>query len=189
VVLLTAAPGLAHIDAAGVGEGGFLSGLRHPLTGLDHVVAMVAVGLWGAQLGAPAVWMLPVAFPLVMAFGGVLGIVGVGLPGVNLGIAASALVLGAMVALEVKPPLWLALAMIGVFAVFHGYAHGSVLPAFGVPVLFASGFVASTGFLHLCGIILGLAVSRPMGGRMVRGLGLVVGAVGAYFLISSLSHL
>ena len=107
---------------------GFLTGFLHPISGLDHVLAMVAVGLWGAQLGAPAIWVLPVAFPLVMAFGGFLGLLGVPLPGVEFGIAASAILLGAAVMSERRPPLVIAAALVGCFAIFHGHAHGTELP-------------------------------------------------------------
>ena len=123
-----------------------LSGLQHPVSGLDHVLAMVAVGLWGAQLGAPAIWLLPVTFPLVMAFGGLLGLLGVPLPGVEVGIAASAIVLGAMVAAESRPPLlgsppcWSASSRI-----FHGHAHGTELPAGQSGLLYSMGFVVATG--------------------------------------------
>src|SRR5436190_20933136 len=126
VAMLTAAsPALAH---TGSGSGGFVGGFTHPVFGPDHVVAMVAVGLWGAFLGAPAIWLLPVVFPLVMAGGGVLGILGVPLPGVEVGIAISAVVLGLMVALAVKPHLAVAAIIVGAFAIFHGYAHGAELP-------------------------------------------------------------
>ena len=103
VLSLVALPAWAHAPA-GSAEG-FVSGLLHPVSGLDHVLAMVAVGLWGAQLGAPAIWLLPVTFPLMMAVGGFLGLLGVLLPGVEVGIAVSAIVLGAAVAFESKPPL------------------------------------------------------------------------------------
>src|SRR5229473_3207423 len=106
---------LAHIQS---GEAaGLLSGLQHPVSGLDHIVAMVAVGLWGAQLGAPAVWLLPVTFPMVMAFGGMLGLMGFSLPGIEIGIAVSAIVLGVMVGLEARPPLWVAAVLVGFFAI------------------------------------------------------------------------
>ena len=102
-MLLWAQVAFAHPQA---GEAkGFLTGFKHPISGLDHVLAMVAVGLWGAQLGSPAIWLLPVAFPMVMAFGGMLGLMGVPLPGVEYGIAASAILLGAAVMFEVRPPL------------------------------------------------------------------------------------
>ena len=180
ILLPTAA--LAHIDPAGAGAGGFVSGLRHPVTGLDHVVAMVAVGLWGAQLGVPAVWMLPVVFPLVMAIGGVFGAIGIGLPGVDVGIAASAILLGGVVAAEARLPLAVAMVLVGTFAIFHGHAHGTALPTFGIPVLFASGFVLATGLLHLCGILIGLLAAWPMGRFLIRGAGVAVALVGGYFL-------
>lgn len=104
------------------------SGFAHPILGPDHVVAMVAVGLWSAFLGQPAIWLLPVVFPLVMAFGGLLGINGVPLPGVEIGIAASAVALGAVVALALRPPLWVAAVLVGAFAICHGHAHGTELP-------------------------------------------------------------
>jgi urease accessory protein len=173
----------AHIDAGGGGDGGFVSGLRHPVSGLDHVVAMVAVGLWGAQLGAPAIWVLPVAFPLVMAFGGVIGVIGIPLPQVEAGIALSGIVLGTLVALSARLPLWAALILVAIFAIFHGYTHGTALPAFGVPILYASGFVIATGLLHLSGILVGTTYRWPTGQRLVRAGGVLVAAVGVYYLL------
>ncbi len=123
--LLSSNAAFAH---TGESAGGFLAGLAHPVFGPDHVVAMVAVGLWGAFLGPPAIWLLPIVFPLVMAAGGVLGILGVPLPAVETGIASSAIVLGLMVALAARPPLWIAAVLVGAFAIFHGYAHGKELP-------------------------------------------------------------
>src|SRR5215831_17875112 len=133
----------------------FWGGFTHPIFGLDHVIAMVGVGLWGAFLGAPAIWLLPVVFPLVMAFGGVLGIAGMPLPGVETGIAISAIALGMMVALAAKPPLWVAAVLVGAFAIFHGYAHGAELPIGADAVAFSMGFVIATGTLHLVGITFG----------------------------------
>jgi urease accessory protein len=102
----------------------FLVGLGHPVSGLDHVLAMIAVGLWGAQLGLPALWILPVTFPIVMALGGMLGLLGVPLPGVEMGIALSAILLGLAVMSELRPPLAAATVLVGFFAIFHGHAHG-----------------------------------------------------------------
>src|SRR5262245_28144575 len=104
-VVWTCDAALAH---SGDVAGGFLGGFSHPLFGPDHLIAMVAVGLWGVFLGAPAIWILPIVFPLVMAFGGVLGIIGLPIPYVEIGIAASAIVLGLMVALAARPALWVA---------------------------------------------------------------------------------
>jgi len=162
--------------------GGFISGFLHPLFGWDHVVAMVAVGLWGAFLGRPAIWLLPVVFPLVMAVGGALGVLGVPLPYVEAGIAASGLVLGMMVMLAVKPPLWFAAVLVGIFAVFHGHAHGTELPIAANALTYALGFVIATGLVHLSGIAFGLLVKWPWGRGVVRLAGGLIAATGAAFL-------
>jgi urease accessory protein len=176
---LAAAPAYAH---GGDMTGGFLGGIAHPLFGPDHIVAMVAVGLWGAFLGAPAIWLLPVTFPLVMAFGGVLGILGVLLPGVEIGIAVSAVVLGLMVALATRPPLWIAAVLVGAFAIFHGHAHGAELPAGADAVAYSLGFVIATGMLHLCGIALGFLARWPAGRIAVRAAGGLIALAGLVFL-------
>lgn len=161
---------------------GFFNGAQHPISGLDHVLAMIAVGLWGAQLGVPAVWVLPVTFPMVMAFGGMLGLMGVALPGIEIGIAVSAIALGFAVFREAKPKLWIAATMIGVFAVFHGHAHGTELPPGGNGLLFSIGFVVVTGCLHAVGICFGL-VHRWSAGRMaLRTAGACVAVAGVLFL-------
>jgi urease accessory protein len=175
-----ATPAFAH-EASGV-AGGFVSGFLHPILGWDHVAAMVAVGLWGAFLGAPAIWLLPIVFPLVMAFGGALGIAGVPLPAVETGIAASAVVLGGMVALGARPPLWLAAVIVGAFAVFHGHAHGTELPAAADAVAYAVGFVMGTGLLHLAGITFGLATKWEGGKVAVRAAGGAIAVTGLAFL-------
>lgn len=161
---------------------GLLAGLRHPVSGLDHVLAMVAVGLWGAQLGAPAVWLLPVAFPLVMALGGTLGLTGVALPGVELGIALSAVALGALVLAEKKAPPAVAALVVGFFALFHGHAHGTELPPGTSGLLYSVGFVVATGTLHALGITLGLAHRWERGRLAIRAAGAVVSAGGFIFL-------
>jgi len=170
----------AHVEA-GRAEG-LLAGLRHPVSGLDHVLAMVAVGLWGAQLGAPAIWLLPVTFPVVMAFGGILGLLGVPLPGVEIGIALSALVLGLAVSAAWRPPLVAAAVVVGLFAVFHGHAHGTELPAGASGLLYSLGFVAATGLLHATGIGIGLIQRWEWGKRVLRAAGAAVAAAGLYFL-------
>jgi urease accessory protein len=177
--MLSAAPALAHTGESG---GGFISGLAHPIFGPDHVVAMVAVGLWGAFLGVPAIWLLPVVFPLVMALGGVLGIIGMPMVAVETGIATSAIVLGLMVALAARPPLWAAAVLVGAFAIFHGYAHGKELPDGANAVAFSAGFVIATGLLHLCGIAFGLLTRWPAGRYAVRGAGGVISLVGVAYL-------
>jgi len=173
-------PAIAHEQQGQAA--GFVTGLLHPVSGLDHVLAMVAVGLWGAQLGAPAIWLLPVTFPLVMAFGGFLGLIGVPLPGVEFGIATSAILLGAMIALQARPPLVLAALLVAFFAVFHGHAHGTELPAGQSGLLYSVGFVVATGLLHASGIAIGL-VHRWAAGRIVlRAGGAAVSLAGVFFL-------
>jgi urease accessory protein len=177
--LAAASPTLAHTGSV---SGGFASGFSHPLFGLDHAVAMVAVGLWGAFLGAPAIFILPLVFPLVMALGGVLGILGVPLPGVEIGIAVSATILGMMVALAARPPLWITAVIVGAFAVCHGHAHGVELPPGADAVAYSAGFVVATGVLHLCGIAFGLLARWPAGRVAVRVAGGVIAIAGLMFL-------
>lgn len=184
---LALAPAAAWGHADGHHGGGFLAGLMHPISGLDHVVAMVAVGLWGAVLGPPALWVLPVAFPLVMAFGGLLGLLGVPIAGVEIGIAVSGLVMGLMVLFELRPPLWLAALIVSAFAVFLGHAHGAELPAGSNALLYSLAFVIATGLLHLLGILLGETRRWPGGRRFVQGAGGVVALVGLWFLEQALT--
>lgn len=181
---MLASPAAAH---SGTGlPGGFVSGFVHPFSGFDHLLAMVSVGLWGAFLGRPLIVVLPVIFPTVMAFGGALGIAGVPLPSVETGIAVSVLVLGAMIALAVRAPVWLASIIVAVFAVFHGYAHGQELPSAADPVGYSVGFVLATGLLHVVGIGIGLLNDRPGGIVATRAAGGLVFAAGIYFMSTAL---
>jgi urease accessory protein len=166
---------------------GLLAGLAHPVSGLDHVLAMLAVGVWGAQLGVPYVWALPVAFPLVMALGGAVGLLGLHLPGVELGIALSALVLGLLVLGEVRPRPVVAVAVVGAFALFHGHAHGTELPEGTSGALYSTGFVVATGTLHALGIALGLLHRFEHGRRALRAGGMLVAAGGCVFLWRALA--
>ena len=175
-----ASSALAHVETGQAA--GFLTGLAHPVSGLDHVLAMVAVGLWGAQLGAPAIWLLPVTFPIVMALGGFLGLIGVPLPGVEVGIAASAILLGAAVMTERRLPLYAAVALVGFFAVFHGHAHGTELPLGQSGLLYSLGFVVATGCLHVIGIAIGAMHRWPAGRIALRIAGGGVGLAGVFFL-------
>lgn len=180
MALLWPARALAHTH--GGEAAGLLSGLRHPVSGLDHVLAMVAVGLWGAQLGPPAVWLLPVTFPVAMAFGGMLGLMGFALPGIEIGIAASAVIMGVMVGWEARPPLWVAAVIVGFFAIFHGHAHGTELPPGADALLYSIGFVVATGCLHAAGIALGLIHRWPAGKVTLRAAGVAVALTGVCFL-------
>jgi urease accessory protein len=174
-----AAPALAHSsqDASG-----FTSGFFHPLFGWDHIAAMIAVGLWGAFLGRPAIYLLPIIFPLTMAVGGAFAIAGIPLPAVEAGIAASALVLGACVMMAARPPLWIASLAVGFFAIFHGHAHGTELPDAANPFGYAAGFVIATGLLHLSGIAFGTLTRSGAGRVAVRGAGAIIALAGLIFL-------
>jgi len=172
--------------------GGFSSGFHHPWSGWDHILAMVAVGIWGAQLGQPAIWVLPVAFPLVMSIGGFLALTlkaslsfhlfGVELHADEIGIAFSMLGLGTMVLREAKPPVWVAAVLVGLFGMCHGYAHGKELPEGESGLLYSIGFVVATGTLHGVGITLGLVHRWPAGRTALRVAGAVVLLGGFYFL-------
>jgi urease accessory protein len=179
-LLASATPALAHVQPGRAEE--FLTGLGHPVSGLDHVLAMISVGLWGAQLGPPAVWLLPVTFPMVMAVGGFLGLVGIHLPGVEIGIALSVLLLGLAVALEGRPTLVAAAVLVGAFAVFHGHVHGTELPPGRSGLLYSIGFVVATGGLHVLGIVLGVVHRWPLGRAALRVGAVAVALAGSVFV-------
>jgi urease accessory protein len=149
-------PGDAH---------GLVHGFAHPLGGIDHILAMVAVGIFAWQLGGRALWLVPASFVLAMAAGGALAMAGVTVPFVEVGIIASVIVLGAVVALGVKTPVAVAVGMVAAFAVFHGHAHGTEMPLDASGALYAAGFMLATALLHMAGITAGMAVgwiaSRP----------------------------
>ncbi len=182
VTLFMAWTQAAHAHVERGQSAGFLSGFEHPWSGLDHILAMIAVGIWGAQLGAPAIWLLPVTFPMVMAFGGFLGLIGVPLPGAEIGIAFSAVMLGVMVCTEARPKLFAAAIIVGVFGLFHGYAHGTELPPGQSALLFSMGFVIATGCLHALGITMGMIHHWATGKLALRGAGALIAISGIYFL-------
>ena len=178
-------PAFAHVEQGQAS--GFLTGLKHPWSGLDHVLAMIAVGLWGAQLGNQALWLLPVTFPMMMSLGAVMGLIGMGLPGVEVGIALSSLLLGGMVMGEVRPKLAVAVLLVGFFAVFHGHAHGTELPPGQSGLLYSMGFVIATGCLHGMGIGIGLVHRWPAGRLALRGAGAFIAGMGLFFLARALT--
>ena len=187
LLMLVAPGGLAHAHVQTGEASGFLTGVGHPVSGLDHVVAMIAVGLWGAQLDAPALWLLPVTFPMMMALGGLVGLLGVALPGLEVGIAASAVVLGLVVMFALRPPLAVAVALVAVFAIFHGHAHGTELPEGANGLLYSIGFVIATGLLHLAGIGIGTIHRWPAGRAALRWAGAAVALAGLAFLWRALT--
>jgi urease accessory protein len=172
----------AHAHVGGGELGGFLSGFQHPLFGVDHLLAMLAVGIWGAQMGGRRVWTLPVTFPLIMTVGGIAGMAGLALPSVETGVALSVLALGLAIAFAWRPFEWIALLLIAVFAVFHGHAHGVELPSAADPAAYSSGFVIATGLIHIAGIGMGLLVGKLVEGWVSRGFGAAIAVSGLYFL-------
>ncbi len=175
----------AH-DGTGL-AGGLTAGLLHPLAGLDHMLAMIAVGLWGAFLGRPLLFTLPMMFPAAMVVGAAMGMAAVAFPPVEPGIAISLVVLGAMILFAVRAPIAVACGIVGVFALFHGYAHGAELPSAADPVGYSAGFVLSTGMLHLFGIGLGMLRALPAGTVALRAAGGAVIIIGAIFLTTALA--
>lgn len=181
LALLSAVPASAHVMDGPLG--GFGSGFGHPLAGFDHLLAMLAVGLWGAQMGGRSVWTLPATFPMIMCVGGIIGMTGV-LPDqpIEYGIALSVIVLGGAIAAAWKAPEWMALVLIAAFALMHGYPHGVLAPRASDPAAFTVGFVVSTGVIHVIGIAIGAALKPISGGRLVQAMGAAISLAGFWFL-------
>lgn len=180
-LLVAVTPAQAHIF--GAGGAGFLEGFKHPLLGADHVLAMIAVGVWASQLGRPAWWMLPIVFPAAMVAGGVLGWLNAPVPAVELGIALSVLVLGCLIGLSVKPDLRVSVPLVAAFAIFHGYAHGVELPETASPAAYGSGFTLATAFLHVSGLAIGWLGSK-VGMLVYRVTGAALAMAGVGFLLA-----
>ncbi|HSX76669.1 MAG TPA: HupE/UreJ family protein [Shinella sp.] len=172
-LLVTTAPAFAHLNPDE--HGSFMAGFSHPLFGLDHILVMVAVGLWAAQIGGKALWGVPAAFVTTMAVGFGLALSGVDLPFVEPAILASVVALGLLVAMAVKLDMVASAAIVAVFALFHGHAHGGELGSAGA-LQFGIGFVAATALLHIAGIGLGLGIARLSGGAIAAR---IIGAVTA----------
>lgn len=170
------------------GSLGFSSGLTHPLFGLDHLLAMLSVGILGVQMGGRAIWTVPLTFLCFMLVGGILGIAGIPFFSVEIGIALSVLLLGLAIANGAKVPLIATMAGVGFFALFHGHAHGEEMPSSSAPYLYALGFVLGTALIHLLGVLLGSIVSRiPFRTAVFRLSGATLAILGIYFLVQSIS--
>ncbi len=181
--ILALVPSLARAHT-GIGPTtGLMHGLAHPLTGLDHLCAMIAVGLWSAQLGGRALWVVPLTFVSVMTVGAVLGMAGIGLPFVETGILTSVLILGVLVAAAVRLPLTVSAVIVGLFALFHGHAHGTEMPVTESGMIYGVGFIISTGLLHLAGIGWGLAMQKLASAKFLRYSGGAIAALGVYLCI------
>ncbi len=181
-------PSLAFAHT-GIGEtSGFVHGFSHPVSGIDHILAMIMVGVFAYQLGGRALWLVPATFVLVMALGGTLGVMGVPLPFVEVGIALSVVVLGAVVALNVRAPVAAAMGIVGLFAIFHGHAHGAEMPESAGGFAYAAGFMIATAFLHAAGIAIGFAIGKASenGGRLITQSVGGVAAVAGFGLLTGL---
>jgi urease accessory protein len=171
-VTLTPSLALAHV---GVGEtGGIAHGFMHPVSGFDHILAMVAAGLFAAHLGGHALWLVPLSFVAMMAFGGVLGMAGIGLAYVEIAIGLSVVVLGIIVATRVNPPVAIAMALVGFFAIFHGHAHGAEMPETASGLAYGVGFILATALLHAIGIGVGISIGKA-GQRYSRTISQIAG--------------
>lgn len=184
LLMVAASPAFAHAGHATAG--GVVSGLFHPLLGIDHLLAMVALGVWSVVLGGRSVFALPAIFVAMLAAGAALSLVGVGLPAVEPTIAASAVALGAALAFRARPPLWSACLLVGAFAMFHGHAHGTELPDAANPYTYVLGFTLASAILHLIGVAAGLAARGRAGMLAVRTSGAATAAVGLGFIASTM---
>lgn len=186
LIYAVAGPVLGH-DGTQLPYGSFLSGLTHPVLGADHFLAMVSVGVLSAQIGGRAIWTVPATFVLVMAFGGLLGWIDIGLTAIEAGIAFSVLALGTAIAVDKKVPMVAAMSAVGVFAVFHGYAHGAEMPEVARPQTYALGFMSGTALLHLAGVLIGdISQHYQRGKVMLRVAGGGIAATGLAFLVGAI---
>ena len=184
VALLLLLPSFAYAHV-GVGEAsGFMHGLTHPTSGLDHLCAMLAVGLWAAQMGGRSVWAVPLTFVGVMALGGALPMLGIGLPFVEPGIVLSVLLLGALIAAAVRLPLLSSSSMVGLFALWHGHAHGAEMPELASGIGYALGFMLATALLHAIGIAFGLGMQRLARERAIHAAGAGIALCGVYLAVA-----
>ena len=176
----------AH-DGSQLPYGSFLSGLTHPVLGADHFLAMVSVGILSAQIGGRAIWTVPATFVLIMALGGVLGYIDIGLSAIEMGIAFSVLALGTAIAADKKVPMVAAMSAVGVFAIFHGYAHGMEMPVVARATTYALGFMTGTALLHVMGVVIGDISQHYARGKLaLRVAGGAIAAVGVFFLAGSM---
>jgi urease accessory protein len=178
------APAFAHTGIGAHGNG-FVAGFMHPLMGLDHMLAMLGVGIWAAQLGKRAIWLVPTAFVAVMIGGAALALSGAAMPMVEFGIAGSVLVIGGLIALGARMPVTLAMSLVGAFALFHGHAHGTELPGFAHPAAYGAGFVAATALLHAAGAGVAYLARRHAAKLSFRIAGAMMAAVGGGLLLGA----
>lgn len=183
VALLAPLSAMAH-EGSSLPYGSFIAGLAHPVLGVDHFLAMVSVGILSAQIGGRAIWTVPATFVSVMAVGGVLGWLNVGLTSIELGIAFSVLILGLAIAADRKVPVLLAMVAVGIFAIFHGYAHGAEMPNVANRLRYALGFMSGTALLHIAGVLVGdISQHYARGKVLLRLAGAAIAGAGTWFLV------
>jgi len=173
-------PSVAYAHVVAGDAGGFQHGLTHPFSGLDHVCAMLAVGLWAVQTGGRSLWAVPLSFVSVMAIGGVLAMSGVSLPFVEQGVVLSVLLLGVLILAAIRLPLWLGASLVGLFALWHGQAHGAEMPAAASGMAYGAGFLLATLALHMAGVWFGFALQTTLRDRIVRLAGAGIALCGLY---------
>ena len=182
-LLLAPVSAFAH-EGSSLPYGSFIAGLAHPVLGVDHFLAMVSVGILSAQIGGRAIWTVPTTFVSVMAIGGLLGWFHVGLTSIELGISTSVLMLGIAIAADRKMPVLVAMGAVGIFAIFHGYAHGAEMPNVANPVRYALGFMTGTALLHIAGLLVGdISQHYARGKLLLRIAGAAIAGVGTWFLV------
>jgi urease accessory protein len=179
---VAASPAFAH---TGIGGNGFVAGFAHPLFGMDHLLAMLGIGIWGAQLGGRASWMVPASFVGVMVLGAALALAGAPLAMVEFGIGGSVLAIGGLIAFGARLPLALAMGLAGLFALFHGHAHGTELPGFAHPAAYGAGFVLATALLHAAGFGIATVLRAPAMRLPLRLGGAAMAVVGGSYLIGA----
>lgn len=185
LTLLTPMFAKAHIGVGAVT--GVFAGFAHPLSGWDHFLAMLAVGLWAAQLAGRATWLVPLSFVLTMLFGGMLAILNISISSVEFGIVLSVLSMGALIAMKVKLPISTSMIIVGIFALFHGHAHGTEMSLANNYLTYAIGFVGSTTLLHVVGISTALLLRNWNFDKAIRAAGLAISLTGAYMVVNLLS--
>ena len=182
-VLLAPVTAFAH-EGSSLPYGSFIAGLAHPVLGIDHFLAMVSVGILSAQIGGRAIWTVPTTFVSVMAIGGLLGWLNVGLTSIELGISFSVLILGIAIAADRKLPVLVAMGAVGIFAIFHGYAHGAEMPTVANALTYGLGFMTGTAFLHVAGLVVGdISQHYARGKILLRIAGAAIAGVGTWFLV------
>jgi len=183
IALLLPAAASAH-EGSSLPYGSFVAGLAHPVLGIDHFLAMVSVGIVSAQIGGRAIWTVPATFVGVMALGGLLGWLDVGLTSVEFGIAFSVLALGTAIAADRRLPVLVAMGAVAIFATFHGYAHGAEMPTVANPLRYALGFMTGTALLHVAGVLIGdISQHYARGKVLLRIAGAAIAGAGTWFLV------